>query len=253
MNTTTTTTITPFLFGESTIRTMNLASDPWFCGKDVCDALAITNNRDAISSLDEDEKITVANTDGNPRAGIPHEMTFVNESGLYSLIFKSRKTEAKIFKKWVTSEVLPSIRKRGFYSHRTDQLLSFVRELMDMGATFKEASILARGEFPPLSKREREKQFLIVEAAETGDPGPADPDGDLFLSIMHPGQQYRVADFFAVVPAHHWLLKKNERGRETAIGSILGRLCRLGKIRRVLKARHATYELPAKDNVVSIK
>ena len=247
----TTTTITPFLFGESTIRTMIIERAPWFVAKDVCSVLGIVNHNDAISSLDADEK-GVGNSDPLSPGG-SQAISIINEPGLYRLIFKSRKQEARDFQRWVYHEVLPSIRKRGFYSHRTDQLLSFVRELMDMGATFKEASILARGEFPPLSKREREKQFLVVEAAETGDPGPADPDGDLFLSIMHPGQQYRVSDFFAVIPPHHWLLKKTQRGRETAIGSILGRLCRLGKIRRVLKARNATYELPARDNVVSIK
>ena len=62
-----------------------------------------------------DEKITVANPDGNPRAGIPHEYTMVSESGLYALIFRSRKPEAKAFSKWVRAEVLPTIRKTGRY------------------------------------------------------------------------------------------------------------------------------------------
>ena len=56
--------------------------------------LCIENNRDAISTLDEDEKITVANPDGNPRAGIPHQYVLISESGLYFLVFRSRKPQA---------------------------------------------------------------------------------------------------------------------------------------------------------------
>ena len=64
--------ITPFAFGDNLVRSMTDENgNPWFVAKDVCRVLCIENNRDAISTLDEDEKITVANPDGNPRAGIP--------------------------------------------------------------------------------------------------------------------------------------------------------------------------------------
>jgi prophage antirepressor-like protein len=91
----------------------------WFVAKDVCDVLAISNSRDAISRLDDDER-GVATTD---TLGGNQEMVIVSESGLYSLVLTSRKKEAKIFKKWITSEVLPSIRKTGSYSiaHRIPQ------------------------------------------------------------------------------------------------------------------------------------
>jgi prophage antirepressor-like protein len=86
-------------------------NEPWFLAQDVCDILGIVNSRDAISKLDEDEKLTSAvSTPGQVR-----KMNFINESGLYNLIFQSRKPEAKKFRKWVTSEVLPSIRKTGKY------------------------------------------------------------------------------------------------------------------------------------------
>ncbi len=79
---------------------------------DVCAALSIANSRDAVTRLDEDEK-GVATID---TLGGRQEMATVNESGLYSLILGSRKPEAKRFKKWVTSEVLPAIRKTGSYN-----------------------------------------------------------------------------------------------------------------------------------------
>lgn len=78
---------------------------------DVCQVLGISNNRDAVSRLDDDEKATSA----LPTQFGVKDMWLVSESGLYSLIFQSRKAEAKKFRKWVTSEVLPSIRKKGYY------------------------------------------------------------------------------------------------------------------------------------------
>lgn len=91
---------------------IEIGGNPWFVAKEVCDLLGIKNSRDVISRLDEDEKDTVAINDGTP--GNPNK-TIVSESGLYSLIFKSRKEEAKKFRKWVTSEVIPNLRKSGVY------------------------------------------------------------------------------------------------------------------------------------------
>ncbi|UQZ88855.1 hypothetical protein C4J81_06445 [Deltaproteobacteria bacterium Smac51] len=102
--------------------------NPWFVASDVCAALGILNSRDAVNGLDDDEKITVANTDGNPRAGIPHQFSAISEPGLYSLIFRSRKPEAKAFKRWVTHEVIPTIRKTGQYQQATVQALAIVRQ-----------------------------------------------------------------------------------------------------------------------------
>lgn len=93
------------------IRTKIKNGEPWFVAKDICDALEISNSRDAISSLENDEKgVDTADTPGGVQS-----VQFVNESGLYNLIFQSRKPEAKKFRKWVTNEVLPSIRKTGKY------------------------------------------------------------------------------------------------------------------------------------------
>ena len=85
--------------------------EPYFVAKDVCDALGYSNSRQALAKLDDDEKgVRKIDTLGGDQ-----EMAIVNESGLYSLILRSNKPEAKQFKKWVTSEVLPSIRKHGAY------------------------------------------------------------------------------------------------------------------------------------------
>lgn len=107
------TAIQTFTFNPSNqpIRVEAINGEPWFVAKDVCDALTITNNRDAVAQLDDDEKLmSVITTSGQGR-----QMWLVNESGLYNLIFQSRKPEAKAFRRWVTSEVLPSIRKTGRY------------------------------------------------------------------------------------------------------------------------------------------
>lgn len=89
---------------------------PWFIGNEVCDILDIANSRDAIGRLDSDEKLVSV----LPTSGQKRQVNLVNESGLYSLIFQSRKPEAKAFRKWVTGEVLPSIRRTGKYEAPAD-------------------------------------------------------------------------------------------------------------------------------------
>jgi len=102
-----------FNYNSKQVRTIIRDGEPWFVAKDICDILEISNGRDAVSRLDGDEKDTVALIDGTP--GNPN-MTIVNESGLYNLILGSRKPEAKQFKRWITHEVIPSIRKYGLYA-----------------------------------------------------------------------------------------------------------------------------------------
>ncbi|MGG2139925.1 BRO-N domain-containing protein [Symbiopectobacterium sp. RP] len=97
------------------IRIIIIDDQPWFVASDVCDALSIVNTARALSRLDEDEKdIHSMNTPGGEQ-----KLSTINGSGLYSLILTSRKAEARKFKKWVTSEVLPTIRKTGKYEHPT--------------------------------------------------------------------------------------------------------------------------------------
>ncbi|MCC2347108.1 phage antirepressor [Bacillus pacificus] len=102
-------------FGQ--VRMVVKGEDVWFVAQDVCDVLGINKQRDAYSRLDEDERGSVV----VDTLGGQQNVNAINESGLYSLILRSRKPQAKAFKKWVTGEVLPSIRKHGAYM--TDQVL----------------------------------------------------------------------------------------------------------------------------------
>ena len=102
-------------FGE--IRTVEIGEGVWFVGKDVAGVLRYSNTKDAISSHVDDEDKQIFQKSENTTFEIPNRgMTIINESGLYSLILSSKLPNAKAFKKWVTSEVLPSIRKHGLYA-----------------------------------------------------------------------------------------------------------------------------------------
>ena len=109
--------------------------DGWFVASDVCAVLEIMNVSDAVRKLDEDEKMTLALTDSHfGSRGGAQSLLLINEPGLYSLIMSSRKPEAKKFKRWVTHEVLPSIRKTGLYAvdevlNNPDMLISALEAL----------------------------------------------------------------------------------------------------------------------------
>ena len=96
-------------FGK--VRTLNLNGEPWFVAADVCKALELGNPSMTVERLDDDEKgISTIDTLGGKQ-----RMAIINEPGLYSLVITSRKPEAKAFKRWITHEVIPAIRKRGVY------------------------------------------------------------------------------------------------------------------------------------------
>ena len=103
---------------ELEVRAVEINGEGWLVGKDVAEVLGYSNSRDALSNhVDEDYKSSVAIYDGRQN----RNMTIINESGLYSLVLSSKLPGAKKFKRWVTSDVLPSIRKHGMYA--TDELL----------------------------------------------------------------------------------------------------------------------------------
>ena len=99
------------------IRTTVIDGEPWFVAKDVCDVLGIQNIRQNVKSLDDDEKMTVANPDSHSgQRGGAQFLNVINEAGLYKLTFRSKKPNAKEFTRRVTHEILPSIRKTGSYT-----------------------------------------------------------------------------------------------------------------------------------------
>lgn len=100
-----------FNYKENEVRTVEINSEPWFVLKDVCAVLGLTDTGRTAERLDSDELTRTTLVSG----GQNREMFVINESGLYNVILRSDKPEAKPFRKWVTSEVLPSIRKNGGY------------------------------------------------------------------------------------------------------------------------------------------
>lgn len=101
-----------FNFEELQVRTLEVDGEPYFIGKDVADILGYTNSRKTLSDhVDEEDKLTSRIV----TSGQNRNVTIINESGLYSLIFSSKLENAKRFKRWVTSEVLPSLRRTGTY------------------------------------------------------------------------------------------------------------------------------------------
>ena len=105
-------TITNFAYNNLEVRTIEIDGCPWFVAKDVCDVLEIKNVSQAVSRLDDDETEIITNDTRFDN----WETVIISESGLYSLILRSRKPEAKAFKRWVTHEVLPAIRRYCMYA-----------------------------------------------------------------------------------------------------------------------------------------
>ena len=104
-----------FNYQDNEVRTVEISGEPWFVLKDVCSVLGLGSAHKVAARLDEDERNQIPLTDS---LGREQETTIVNESGLYNVILRSDKPEAKPFRKWVTSEVLPSIRKTGSYNQK---------------------------------------------------------------------------------------------------------------------------------------
>lgn len=114
------------------IRAQVINGEPWFVAKDVCQALLLKNPRQAISALDEDEKGVIS----MDTLGGRQKMNAVTESGLYELISQSRKPEAKPFRKWVTKEVLPALRKTGIYASQGSLNRNGVEGIYYLGQKF---------------------------------------------------------------------------------------------------------------------
>ena len=104
-----------FRYQDNEVRTVEVNGEPWFVLKDVCNVLGLGSAHKVADRLDEDERNQIPLTDS---LGREQETTIINESGLYNVILRSDKPEAKPFRKWVTSEVLPSIRKTGGYGQK---------------------------------------------------------------------------------------------------------------------------------------
>ncbi len=151
------------MFNDRPVRIIEKDGEPWFIAKDVCDALELSNPRTSLSLLDDDEK-GVHSMDS---LGGIQDMTIVNESGLYSLILRSRKPRARAFKRWITHEVLPSIRKTGSYvsEHISDaQRDALIDKLV-------QEKVAAAKQIGRLEERNR----ILSHFEPTGKPGEISP------------------------------------------------------------------------------
>ncbi len=106
-----------FDFNSHPVRVVERDGAPWFVAADVCRVLDLSNPSKVCGDLDEDETMTLTTSEGHSgQRGGAQFLNVISESGLYALVFKSRKPEAKVFRRWVTSEVLPAIRQTGAYA-----------------------------------------------------------------------------------------------------------------------------------------
>ena len=117
-------------FGQ--IRTVTIDGEPWFVGKDIAEALGYGNTKDALARhVDAEDKRILQRSENTTFEIPPRGLTIINESGLYSLILSSKLPGAKNFKRWVTSEVLPTIRRTGGYIADDEQFLRFYAPTAD--------------------------------------------------------------------------------------------------------------------------
>lgn len=115
----------PFAFEDSLVRaTVDGQGNPWFVAVDICRILDLENPTAALRGLDNDERGSLKITKGTSPAGGNPNVNIISESGLYSLVFRSRKPQARSFRKWVTAEVLPTIRRTGRYEAPPEKILS---------------------------------------------------------------------------------------------------------------------------------
>lgn len=145
-----------FTYNNSQVRTVEKNGEPWWVLKDVCDILGIANATQAATRLDEDERSMF-------NIGRQGEVNIISESGLYNVILRSDKPEAKPFRKWVTAEVLPAIRKTGAYNAKDKPSKSL--EIKEMNA-----KVRLSNQFLKLSKVDtlstEYKNILVAKAAE---------------------------------------------------------------------------------------
>ncbi len=170
--------LTVFDFEDAAVRIIARDGEPWFVAADVCRILELGNTGMAISRLDDDEK-GVTNVD---TLGGRQEMSIISESGLYALVFTSRKPEAKRFRKWVTGTVLPAIRRHGVYVHaapdpeampdmaRQDvsNWLGMVREARLLKGPGAAARMWAKSPLPPLDEDPQGVDFTHHSASVEG-------------------------------------------------------------------------------------
>ena len=187
-----------FSFNNQPVRTVQLNNQPYFNLKDVCEVLDIKNHKDVVSRLNPKG---VDTTDTLTNGGM-QKMTYINESNLYKTIFQSRKEDAEQFTEWVTSEVLPAIRKNGAYltdekaydiTHNPQSLADL---LMQAGEQLKQKEIIIQ---------EMKPKALFADAVATADTSIL--IGDLAKLIKQNGHDIGQKRLFEWLRNHDYLIK----------------------------------------------
>lgn len=189
--------IQQFDFKGASLRTLtDEAGEPWFVAKDVCDILGIDTNH-LSESLDSDEMNTLRITEGNVR-GNPNKI-IISEPGLYRLVMKSRKPEAKEFQRWVTHEVLPQIRKHGGYMVGQERMTPEQMALASMRWLQSKVDEQAK------QLKAQEGKVLFANAVETARTSIL--VGDFAKILKGNGIDIGPRRLFAWLREHGWLIK----------------------------------------------
>lgn len=218
--------IQTFAFNNASLRTLTDENgDPWFVAKDVCDILEVRTNNlrtildlDEISELSNDYSIDIAQNGGRTPL-------IISESGLYSLALKSRKPEAKEFKRWVTHEVLPSIRKHGAYltQHTLDKALTSPDFLIQLATKLKEEQEKVKALEPKAKALDDftnvEDRLLVRDAAK------------ILSNAGTPISEKQLREWMS---DNDWIYKTNGSWHATA------RHCTAGHLVMVMSTKHGT-------------
>ena len=189
--------IQKFDFRGASLRTLaDEAGEPWFVAKDVCDVLELSNVGQALARLDDDEKSSITLNDGTP--GNPNR-AIVSESGLYALVLASRKPEAHEFQRWVTHEVLPSIRKHGGYMAGQERMTPEQMALASMRWLQSKVDEQAK------QLKAQEGKVLFANAVESAKTSIL--VGDLAKILRGNGVDIGQKRLFAWLREHGWLIK----------------------------------------------
>lgn len=189
-----------FAFEGLEVRAIVRDGDPWFVLTDVCRVLEHTNPSMAADRLDADERTSLNNTEGVPGFNGAKSVNLINESGLYSLILTSRKEAAKRFKKWVTSEVLPAIRKTGSYGQPARDPLAILNDPAAMRGL-----LLNYSEKVLALEATVSEQKPVVDAY---DRLVTRTDGTMCITDAAKSIQARPKDLFAWLQRHRWIYRR---------------------------------------------
>lgn len=193
--------IQTFDFDGSRIRTLTIDEEPYFVGKDVAQVLGYRDTADALKKhVDEEDKLTRQFADSGQR----REMKIINESGLYSLILGSKLPEAKRFKRWVTSEVLPSLRRNGMYA--MDELLDNPDLAINALQKLKEEREARRQ--LELQNAQMKPKALFAEAVETSSTSIL--IGDMAKLLRQNGVEVGQRRLFDWLRTNGWPMKTGE-------------------------------------------